>query len=83
MSAGKQSKNAGNRLTEPMRGRERIVKRNPLRECRSYYQQYASCPSSLLLHCYHQKSKSGRELSLMIKWKPEENEANYTVLDTV
>ena len=56
---------------------------NPLRESRTCYHQYVSCPSSLLLHYYHQKSKSGRKLSLLIKRKPEENAANYGVLDTV
>ncbi len=56
---------------------------NPLRESRTCYQQYVSSPSSLLLHSYHQKSKSGREFSLTIKRKPEKNAAIYAVLDTV
>jgi len=32
MRAGKQIENVGNRLTEPMKGRERIAKRDPQRE---------------------------------------------------
>ena len=83
MSAGKQIENVGNRLTEPIRGLERIAKRNPQRECRRLSMQYASCPSSLLLHCYHQKSKYGTKLLLTIKRKEEKNSAIYAVLDTV
>lgn len=60
-SVGKQIENAGNRLTEPIRRRERIAKHKSQRECRTHHQQYTSRPSSLLLHCYHQKSKSSRK----------------------
>lgn len=81
--AGKQIENAGNRLTEPIRGQKRIVMGNTLRESRTCCQQYASGPSSLLLHSYHQKSKSGTILLLTIKRKSKKNAANYGVLDTV
>jgi hypothetical protein len=60
-----------------------MAKRKPQREARRPSLQSVSRPSSLLLHCYHHKSKADRELSHTIKRKPEKNAAIYTALDTV